>query len=419
MAIPTIIAELVTIGDEILYGQILDTNAQWMSQELDDIGVKVKHRTTIGDNEADILEALTTAENRADIVLITGGLGPTADDLTKPCLAKYFGVDMSLNEQALSELKKIFDHIGRELTETNKNQVVLPLNCEVVSNTMGTAPGMWFFERNTVFVSMPGVPFEMKEMMSKIVLPKIQEQFHTPVVVHKVIKTIGIGESWLSDLIQDWEKSLPEHIKLAYLPSLGHVKLRLTGIGDDRQQLNLEIDEAIAQLRPYADQYIYGFNGDTIEAVVGHQLVDKEFSIGTAESCTGGYLAHLLTSISGSSAYYKGSILAYANEVKMDQLGVSSESLETHGAVSEEVVKQMAIGVCESLGTDVGIATSGIAGPDGGTEDKPVGTIWIAVKTPHELKTKKLALYKDRMLNIKATAVAALALTWQTLGQKS
>ena len=415
MSVNYIKAEIITIGDEILYGQILDSNAQWMSTQLDDVGIHVVHRSTIGDNEQDILAAFKAAEDRADIVLITGGLGPTADDLTKPCLAKYFNVELKLNEAALQELQVIFDHIERDMSETNRNQVVLPVNCNYVSNTLGTAPGMWFEENNTVFVSMPGVPFEMKKMMEDTVLPKLQDHFLTPSVHHKIIKTIGIGESWLADKIHDWETTMPEHIKLAYLPSLGQVKLRLTSVGEYAEQIKTDIDQRIEALRPYADKYIYGFDQDTIEQVVGNILKEKGLTIATAESCTGGYLAHMITSVPGSSAYYKGSVLAYANEVKMEQLGVSSETLDNFGAVSEETVIEMAEGVRKTIKADIGIATSGIAGPDGGTEDKPVGTIWVAVVTPDKTVTKKLALYKDRVLNIKATAVAALAIAWQTL----
>jgi nicotinamide-nucleotide amidase len=415
MGVNNIKAEVITIGDEILYGHILDTNAQWLSEQMDDAGIQVVHRTTIGDNEPAILNALKAAEDRADIVLITGGLGPTADDLTKPCLARYFNVELELNETALKELQVIFDHIGREMTETNRNQVVLPVNCDYVSNSLGTAPGMWFEENNTVFVSMPGVPFEMKKMMEDTILPKLQNHFQVPVVYHKIIKTIGIGESWLADKIHEWEESMPDHIKLAYLPSLGQVKLRLTCVGKNPEQIKSEVDQRIAALRPYAGQYIYGFDHDTIEQVIGNILNKKELTIATAESCTGGYLAHLITSVPGSSAYYRGSVLAYANDVKTKHLGVSPDTLATYGAVSEETVIEMAQGVRATLNTDVGIATSGIAGPDGGTADKPVGTIWVAVVTPDQKVTKKLTLYKDRLLNIKATAVASLAITWQTL----
>ena len=415
MSYNSVTAEIITIGDEILYGQILDSNAQWMSAELDDVGIHVKHRTTVGDNETDIIDALSTAGSRVNIVLITGGLGPTADDLTKPCLAKFFDVEIKLNENALAELQEIFDHIGREMTETNRNQVVLPTNCEYVSNTLGTAPGMWFDENDTIFVSMPGVPFEMKKMMEAIVLPKLQDRFHTPVVVHKLIKTIGIGESWLADKIHEWANHMPDNIKLAYLPSLGQVKLRLTSVGNDIDQLRADINQSIEDLKPYAGKYIYGYDSDTIEQVVGQILKSKNLSIATAESCTGGYLAHMITSVPGSSTYYKGSILAYANEIKTAQLGVSPATLETFGAVSEETVIEMAQGVRRAMSTDVGISTSGIAGPDGGTADKPVGTIWIAIVTPDTTVAKKLALYKDRKLNISATAVAALAMAWQTL----
>lgn len=409
-----ITAHIITIGDEILYGQILDTNAQWMSKELDAIGVKVTQRLTIGDVKEEILATLKYAEERANIVLITGGLGPTEDDLTKPCLAEYFGVDMKMHAQALADVTAMFKRFKFELTPVNKLQANLPTNCTMVPNKLGTAPGMWFYENNTVFASMPGVPFEMKGLMSDYILPKLKEQFELPVIYHKVVRTIGIGESWLADKIKPWTDELPKHISLAYLPSLREVKLRLTTSGNQLDKLEKDVDEQIEDLKKHIQKYIYGYNRDTIELAIGNLLLNRKESISTAESCTGGYLAHMLTSVPGSSGYYKGSIIAYANEIKTDQLSVNQHTLDRYGAVSEQTAIEMAEGIRTKFTTTYGIATSGIAGPDGGTAEKPVGTVWIALATPTETHTKLLSLAKDRVLNIKASSKSALAFAWQT-----
>ena len=414
-----ITAHIITIGDEILYGQILDTNAQWMSQQLDAIGVKVTQRLTIGDVKEEILNTLTYSEDRADIILITGGLGPTEDDLTKPCLAEYFGVGMEMNAQALADVTAIFKRFKFDLTPVNRLQANLPTNCTILSNELGTAPGMWFYEHKTVFVSMPGVPFEMKGLMINSILPKLKEQFELPVIYHKVIKTIGIGESWLADKIKPWADALPKQISLAYLPSLREVKLRLTTSGDNLEKLEREINIQIETLKSYAGKYMYGYDKDSIESVVGSLLATNEETISTAESCTGGYLAHMLTSVAGSSAYFKGSIIAYANEIKTEQLGVKQSTLDSDGAVSEQTVIEMAESIKAKFDTTYGIATSGIAGPDGGTKEKPVGTVWIAIASPTGTHTKLLSLAKDRILNIQASSKSALAFAWQTFTQNS
>ncbi len=408
---------ILTIGDEILYGQTLDTNSQWMSAELDSFGFKVIHRATVSDKEEDILRGLDDASSWADIILITGGLGPTTDDLTKPCLAKYFNVPLKSNPAALEELRALFQQIDRELSEANIAQTNLPANADYISNALGTAPGMWIEDKGKIYVSMPGVPFEMKGMISNHVIPKLQKLYELPIVTHKIIKTIGIGESWLAEKIAPWEKNLPDRIKLAYLPSLGQVKLRLTSSGKENSALMAAINEQVKLLIPYAEKYIYGYDGDEIEQVIGGLLIKKGLSLGTAESCTGGYLAHLITSVAGSSNYFKGSIIAYANEIKESALAVSHDTLEKHGAVSEETIIEMARGVQAELGVDIGIATSGIAGPDGGTKDKPVGTIWIAIAIGGEVKTRELKLFKDRLLNIKMTAVSSLAMLWRILSK--
>ena len=408
-------AEIITIGDEILYGHIVDTNSQWISNELDNIGVKTVRKSTISDQEQDILSALAEATSRADIILITGGLGPTNDDLTKPTLTKYFDTHLELNEQALLDVKWIFEKVGRELTETNKQQAFLPINCKVVRNRAGTAPGMWFNENDRVYISMPGVPHEMKIMMTEEVLPKIRDVFNTPTIYHKMVKTIGIGESWLSDKIKIWEEQLPVHIKLAYLPGLGEVKLRLTAIGNDQKKLQTEVNEQLQLLNQYVEKYTYGYDQDTLSLVIGRLLKAQGLTIATAESCTGGRVAQEITSIPGSSEYFIGSVVAYSNRVKEELLQVNPLTLSNYGAVSEQTVMEMAIGVRKQLQSDIGIATSGIAGPGGGTQDKPVGTIWIACSGPKNTVAKKLSLYKDRLTNIRYTTNALLNLVRQRL----
>ena len=410
----TILADVITIGDEILYGQITDTNSQWISAELSLIGIRVARKTSVGDNETDILELLAEAESRSDLILITGGLGPTSDDLTKPCFTKYFNSQLSLNQDVLNDLKEFFEKRGRELTETNKQQAYLPDACQAIRNNYGTAPGMWFEQNGKVFVSMPGVPFEMKAMMTEVVLPRLKEFFDTPFIYHRIIKTIGIGESFLADKIKDWEKNLPEPIKLAYLPSLGEVKLRLTATGEPAVIKSLVDTEAL-KVKELIKEYVYADLDEPLESILGNWLKARNLKISFAESCTGGYLSSLITSVAGSSEYFTGSIIAYSNEVKEKLLGVKAETLTTYGAVSEQTVKEMAEGVRLKLNTDIGVATSGIAGPGGGTTEKPVGTIWIAYADKQNTIAKKLLLGKLRDVNIKQTATATLNLIRQSL----
>ncbi|MBX2897851.1 MAG: competence/damage-inducible protein A [Cyclobacteriaceae bacterium] len=410
-----ILAELLTIGDEILYGQIVDTNSQWMSVELDKIGIKVVRKTTVGDLESEILTAFAEAEKRADVILITGGLGPTSDDLTKPCLAKYFNCDLKMHDEALAEVTEFFKSRGRELTELNRQQAVLPTACIKITNALGTAPGMWFDKGDKVFMSMPGVPHEMKKMMTDLVLPRLAKKYQLPVIHHKVIRTIGIGESFLAEKIAAWENALPAHIKLAYLPSLGEVKLRLTGFGTSLPQLESETTQLIEQLIEYVGPFIYGYGDDPIEVVLGRTLRERKLTLSIAESCTGGYLSHLITSVPGSSEYFLGTMIPYAYEIKMRQLGVKPETLEKYGAVSEPTIIEMANIVRAKFSTDIGVATSGIAGPGGATPDKPVGTVWIAYSDKHQTVTKKLQLTKDRLLNIKLASAAVLNLIRQSL----
>ena len=403
-------AEILAIGDELLYGQIIDTKSHWISQELDKIGVRVVRRSTIGDSRQSILAAFAEAEQRAEIILMTGGLGPTNDDLTKPLLAEYFNCNIELVPEALEAVRTFFEKRGRELTPLNELQAHLPTKCTYVPNELGTAPGMWFQENGKVWMSMPGVPHEMKKLMSDHVLPKIKELFPLPNIYHKVIKTVGIGESWLADLIKDWEKNLPSHIKLAYLPSLGHVKLRLTAFGENNDKLYDEVEKEIEKVKPIIDKYIYGYNKESLEEAIGVLLKQQNKKVAFAESCTGGYISHLVTSIAGSSDYFQGSLIPYHNHFKDRLLHVDSETLNEYGAVSEETVIQMSENIRKMFEADFGLASSGIAGPGGGWAEKPVGTVWIACAMEHKNVTKKLQLTQDRMLNIQLTGVAVLNL---------
>ncbi len=405
-----ITAEILAIGDELLLGQTLDTNSHWLSTKLTESGIRVVRRTAVGDNEADILQAFAQAEARADVVLITGGLGPTHDDLTKPCLAKYFNCEIKIHPEALAEITAFFQKRGRELTETNRQQAALPVCCEKITNTMGTAPGMWFQRNGKVFVSMPGVPHEMKKMTEETVLPRLRKTFNPPVIVHRIIRTVGMGESFLADRIAGWEKQLPPHIRLAYLPGIGEVKLRLTATGTDKDTLHLELEKQTGLLLPLIDEFVYATEDEPLEKVIGKMLRDKNLTLAIAESCTGGYISHLITSVPGSSDYFVGAMIPYAYEVKMRQLGVKPETLEKYGAVSEPTIMEMASIVRAKFNAHIGVATSGIAGPGGATSEKPVGLIWIAYSDKHKTITRKLMLTHDRLLNIKLTATAVLNL---------
>lgn len=403
-------AEIITIGDEILYGQILDTNTQWISLELDKLGIKTIRKSSVGDQASEITQILEEAATRADVVFITGGLGPTKDDLTKKVLADYFHCGLEMHAEALRDVTEFFAKRGRELSDINRNQALLPTKAQFIPNKQGTAPCMWFEEKGVVWVSMPGVPFEMKAIMETEVLPRVIKHFKTPVIFHKVIKTVGIGESYLSDLIQEWELSLPSHIKLAYLPSLGIVKLRLTAFGEDLSSLSSDVETELARVMPLISSYVFGYEKEELAEVVGQLLRKAKASLSVAESCTGGHLAHQFTQIPGSSDYFKGGIVSYANEVKMNQLGVSASILSEFGAVSEPCITAMAEGARQVLGTTYSLATSGIAGPSGGTDDKHVGTVWIALAHPDGVITRKLQLAGTRMQNIHMTSLASLNL---------
>ena len=403
-------AEIITIGDEILYGQITDTNTQWISTELDKIGIRTIRKSSVGDSEEAILGIFEESSKRADLVIVTGGLGPTKDDITKKTFCKYFNSELIVHPQALADVTEYFKKRGITLSEINKSQGDIPANALFIPNTMGTAPGMWFEQNGVIFISMPGVPYEMKGMMTLTILPKLQEHFKTPIIFHKVIRTVGIGESYLAEMIETWEDALPSTIKLAYLPSMGNVKLRLTGFGEDLQVVESQVEEQFQSVLPTIKEYVYGFGKDELEEVIGRILTERKETVSVAESCTGGYLGHQFTKISGSSAYFMGGILSYDNAVKINQLGVKQETLNNYGAVSEQTVIEMSENVRKLMKTTYGLATSGVAGPSGGTPEKPVGTIWIAISSGKGVITKQLTLGGSREQNIHLTSINILNL---------
>lgn len=402
-------ASIITIGDELLIGQTIDTNSAFIAQELNKIGVWVKRRIAIADDKQAILATLAEEAIRSSIIIITGGLGPTADDITKPALCEYFGAKLVVNQEALKNVTDIFQKLGRPLTERNATQAEVPDNCTALPNLRGTAPGMWFEQQGVIYVSLPGVPHEMKGLITHSVIPKILQSFFLPAVVHRTLLTAGQGESGIADRLMDFEAALPSYIKLAYLPAYGMVRLRLTGRHEDKQQVEEEIRHAFQQLKTLVGEWLVADEDISLQEAVSKLLKEKAKTLATAESCTGGYIAHLITSLPGSSRIYNGSVVAYANDVKQRVLDVTPESLQTAGAVSEETVTQMAIGACRQLKTDYALATSGIMGPDGGTPEKPVGTVWIAVATKEgKVKAQKVHFRFDRSRNIELTAHAAL-----------
>jgi nicotinamide-nucleotide amidase len=408
-------AEIITIGDEILFGQIVDTNTQWIGTQLTDIGIRPVRKTSVGDNRQDILDAFTQASQRVNVVIVTGGLGPTRDDITKHTFCEYFGTELEINQDALALITDFFAKRGRAMTELNIQQAALPKNCAYIPNLWGTAPGMWFEQDGVIYVSLPGVPYEMKSLMEFEILPRLKARFSTHIIQHKSIRTIGIGESFLAEKISGWEDALPEHIKLAYLPHFGQVRLRLTGTGTDQDVLEKELAEQVASVLPLIEEHVFGYDSDELEAVIGTLLMNSNATVSTAESCTGGYVANQITGIPGSSRYFEGSMVSYSNEVKMNVLGVSSETLEAYGAVSEQTAREMAEGARRLLNTTFAISTTGIAGPDGGTAEKPVGTVWIACATPDETFTQLLTLRNNRKINIELTCSYALNLLRKTI----
>lgn len=407
----TVNASIITIGDELLIGQTIDTNSAFIAQELNKIGVWVKRRLAVGDVYDDIWKALDEESSLSDIIIITGGLGPTADDITKPLLCHYFGGKLVVNEDVLKHVKYLFEIVFRRpgpMLERNLKQAEVPDVCTVLHNARGTAPGMLFKKNGKIFISLPGVPHEMKGLIVNEVIPYLLSAFTMPAIVHRTAFTFGQGESMLAELLKDFEPTLPSHIKLAYLPNYGMVKLRLTGHGDTKEEVEKELLPYFEQLQELVKEFLVTNKDEGLEVVIGQLLKAKGKTMGTAESCTGGYIAHLITSSAGCSAYYSGSVVSYSNDVKEDILDVKPETLKVFGAVSEETVKEMVAGAIKSLKVDYALATSGIMGPDGGSEEKPVGTVWIAAGNKEKVETVKLNLRFDRQRNISMTANNAL-----------
>lgn len=407
-------AELLTIGNEILIGQIVNTNAVWMAQQLNMAGISVVHMSSVADEKTAILKAFEDAGKRADLVLITGGLGPTKDDITKKLFSSFFDKPLVTDEEVLADVSAFFEKRGRPLTEINSRQAEVPEGCFVIRNKNGTAPGMWMEKDNTIYVSMPGVPFEMKAMVTEVVIPELQKRFTLPFIYHKTILTQGIGESMLAELISDWEDTLADkQIGLAYLPSPGMVRLRLSSKGTDSQELRNRIDTEVERVKPLIQKYIYGYEAygeeqPLLEEIVGKLLRENKLKLALAESCTGGYISHLITSIAGSSDYFNGCIVPYHNEFKHQLLKVDPAIFTTEGAVSKSCVIAMAEEVKRVFQADASIAVSGIAGPGGGTDEKPVGTVWIAVSVKDQIFAKKFIFGEHRGRNIHMTAITAM-----------
>jgi nicotinamide-nucleotide amidase len=402
-------ASIITIGDELLIGQVIDTNSPWIATRLNDAGITVKRRVAVGDNREDIIKALYEEGKVADVILITGGLGPTSDDITKNVLADYFNGKMVINEEALKNVKYLFESIfKRPVSEVNLKQAEVPDVCEVIQNKRGSAPGMIFNQDGKIFISMPGVPYEMKGMIEESVIPLLKAKFKLPAIVHRTLLSAGIGESALAEIIKDFEVALPKEIKLAYLPSYGMVRLRLSSSGDDKKLLEEKVGKYFEELKILSKDYLVTDIDDSMPVVLGKLLLNKNKTVSTAESCTGGYIAHLLTSVPGSSSYYEGSVISYSYQVKETLLLVKENTLNTFGAVSSQTVIEMLKGLLEKLNTDYGVAVSGIMGPGGETEDKPVGTVWMAVGNKEHHEVQKINLRFNRERNIEVTGIMAL-----------
>ncbi len=417
-------AHLLTIGDEILIGQIIDTNSAWMSQQLNLRGITVVGKTSVGDTCQAIIDGIEHAASTAQVVIMTGGLGPTKDDITKKTLAAMFGSTMSLHQETYDRVVGYFTKIGRVIPPAMVDQATLPDLATILANKVGTAPGMWFERDNKVYVSLPGVPFEMEYLMSAEVLPRLVERFQTRPIVHRTLLTVGEGESNIARRIEAFEDALPAHIKLAYLPALGQVRLRLTGTWpgevtpESGASLMTELDAQSAELEALIPDLVFGHGEGSLSQAVGDILVQQGKQIATAESCTGGYIAHLLTSVSGASAYFPGGVVSYSYEMKEKLLGVRAETLAKFGAVSEEVVREMSLGALDTFGADVALSISGIAGPNGGTPDKPVGTVWMAVSSRDRTVVQKHLFGRDRLKNIQLTGTYALNLVRKFLLEK-
>lgn len=403
-----ITASIITIGDELLIGQVIDTNSAWMAGELNKIGVWLKRRVAVGDVRDEIWKALDEEKENADIILLTGGLGPTADDITKPLLNAYFRGTMKVDEASLNNVKTIFQKLNRPLLEVNIKQAEVPDVCTPIQNTRGTAPGMWFEQEGKIFVSMPGVPFEMKEMMTSFVLPHLQQHFHLPFITHRTFVTFGLGESFLSERIQPVETKLPSHIKLAYLPNLGLVRLRFTAKGDDKGKLDADLNAIEQQLLPLIKDVLLAKKDMSMEKVIGGLLDERKQTVSAAESCTGGYISHLFTANENSSSYFTGSVVCYDKKVKEEVLHVDKKLLDERGTVDKEVAEQMIRGTLHLIKSDYAIAVTGLMGPGKGGENKPIGTTWIAVGDKNKTVAKEFHFRFDRKRNIELTAMNAM-----------
>jgi len=405
------LAEIITIGDEILIGQIVDTNSAFIARHLNSAGIRVKQISSVSDDREHILTALAEASKRADIILITGGLGPTKDDITKKTLAAYFGVGLIENKDALENVQRIFKRLrgnDAELLDVNKQQALVPENCEIILNKNGTAPGMWFNHDGKIYVSMPGVPFEMMYMIEEEVIPKLKSTLKLPFIIHKTILTAGEGESYLANRIADIEDDLPVFVKLAYLPKLGQVRLRLSAYGEDEALLKNKVNEYAARIIERVGDVVVAEEDLPLEKVIMDKLAQKGQTLSIAESCTGGYISHLFTQHAGASKVFLGGAISYSYELKESILGVKANTLAKYGAVSEQTVTEMVEGALHEFKSDYAIAVTGIAGPDGGTEDKPVGTVWIGVATVGKTQIKKFTFGSKRAQNIERSAISSL-----------
>ncbi len=404
-------AEIITIGDELLLGQTIDTNSAWLAEQLFPMGIRIQRITTIRDTRDAILNEVHAAFKRSALILITGGLGPTRDDITKETLAEYFGTHLERNREVLEEIERFFRQKGRPVLEVNRAQADLPADATLLRNTRGTAQGMWFEKDGKVLISMPGVPYEMKGIMNDGGFERLRERFNSPKFVQRLVLTQGLGESYIADLMSDWEQSLRnEGLALAYLPSPGLVRLRISGSASngDLRLIEERINHYVKELERRLPHHVYGYDRASIAGVLGNILQERSASLSLAESCSGGYISHLITAVPGASSYYRGGVVCYSNEAKVELLAVDSELLKKHGAVSEEVVRAMAMGARERFGSTYALATSGIAGPNGGSDEKPVGTVWVAMASAKRCATAKLNLGKSRSRNITISSLSAL-----------
>jgi len=401
-------AEIITIGDELLIGQTVDTNSAWIGAELSNAGFDIHRITSVHDRKEEILKVLSETAGRSDLVIITGGLGPTSDDITKPVLCEFFNTNLVFNTEVFGMIDDMMRRRGYQVNENNKRQAEVPESCRVLKNNVGTAPGMWFEKDHMIYISLPGVPFEMKFIMNEHIIPELKKRFTSQVIIHRNIMTFGTYEAKLAEILSGFEAGLPKEIKLAFLPSYGVIKLRLTATGKDAGILNEMIDKQVNKLLGIIPEFIFSTVEKPVEEVIGDLLRQKRFTVSTAESCTGGNIARMITSIPGSSDYFKGSVIAYDNKVKTGVLGVDENTLKEHGAVSKQVVAEMAEGARKLFNTDFAVATSGIAGPDGGSPYKPAGTVWIAVASADSTTVDKEVYGHERNVNIQRFSTAAL-----------